>query len=96
MNYTKEEFETLIKDAIKEDIHWAYGHWIEGNQLNESQYATSQEELAQGIIDDINVVEMYEELKAIKNLCDGYAELDKETCSLYIAKILAKAEGKEE
>lgn len=38
--------------------------------------------------------EMYKALKAIKNLCDGYTELDKETCSLYISKILAKAEGK--
>jgi hypothetical protein len=38
--------------------------------------------------------DMYEALKAIKNLCDGYTELDKETTSLYIGKILAKAEGK--
>jgi len=37
---------------------------------------------------------MYETLKAIRNLCDGYTELDKGTCSLYITKILAKAEGK--
>lgn len=37
---------------------------------------------------------MYETLKGILNLCNGYTELDKETCSLYISKILAKAEGK--
>ena len=35
---------------------------------------------------------MREALQAIKNLCDGYTELDKETCSLYIGKILSQIE----
>ena len=33
---------------------------------------------------------MKETLQAIKNLCDGYTELDKETCSLYIGKVLSQ------
>jgi hypothetical protein len=36
---------------------------------------------------------MYVALKAIQNLCNGYAEIDREQCGLYIQNILNKAEG---
>ena len=40
-----------------------------------------------------STVDMYEALKAIRILCNGYTELDRETTGLYIDRILRKAEG---
>ena len=42
-----------------------------------------------------NFKPMKKALQAIKNLCDGYTELDKETCSLYIGKVLSQIEDGE-
>ncbi len=36
---------------------------------------------------------MYEALKAIKDLCNGYTEIDRETTALFIDRILSKAGG---
>ena len=95
---TKLDFAKQMKDAIKEDIHWAYGDWIEGNQLSEKDYAVSQEELAEGILEDTRTVQLYE---ALKGLLKPYAIPNDASFPDYpkywvdAVKALAKAEGKE-
>ena len=58
MNYTKKAMA-----IIKEDINYAYGSWIEGNQLSEKDYAEEQERLAVGILEDLAAPALYEALK---------------------------------
>ncbi len=65
MEYTKKAMA-----IIKEDIDYAYGSWIEGNQLSEKDYAEEQERLAIGILEDLGAAAMHKALKKIAS-CDS-------------------------
>jgi len=90
MKYTKKAMA-----IIKEDIDYAYGSWIEGNQLSAKDYAEEQERLAVGILEDLGAVALYEALKDVwAYLAPKYHEPKVKILCDKVEEALAKAEVK--